>query len=336
MSDIVVIAEAGVNHNGRLDVAKQLAKAAKDAGADAVKIQTFRADRVVSTNAPKAKYQLESTDPGESQHAMLEKLVFPESDYPALMQYCAQLGIEFLSTPYNEEDVDFLVGLGVKKLKLASISIAEPHFIRYAARTGLPLILSTGMATLGEIETAVNAARQTGNDDLFVLQCTTNYPSLIEDANLRVMQTLRDALGVRVGYSDHTETDTACIASIALGAQMIEKHLTLDRNAEGPDHACSQDPIGFMGLVEKIREAERCLGSPVKRPSAAEIENMKGMRRSLVARHDLAAGTVLKESDVILKRPACGLPPAMIDHLLGRALAHSVSRDQFLAWSDFE
>ncbi|MCB1202741.1 MAG: N-acetylneuraminate synthase family protein [Verrucomicrobiae bacterium] len=329
-----IIAEAGVNHGGSLAVAKELAKAARAAGADAVKIQTFRSDRVVSRDAPKAAYQLKSTDPAESQLAMLRKLEFPESDYPELLAYCNDLGIEFLSTPYNEEDVDFLVALGVKRLKLASISIAEPHFIRHAAKTGLPLVMSSGMATMGEIEEAVLTARSVGNTDLVMLQCTTNYPSSIDDTNLRAMISIREGLGIRVGYSDHTETDTACIAAVALGAEVIEKHLTLDRTAEGPDHACSCDPGEFASLVRVIREAERCLGSAIKAPTEAERANMTGMRRSLVARRDLKRGEILSESDLTLRRPATGLNPRLVDEIIGRPLRNDIPEGAFLRWED--
>lgn len=329
-----IIAEAGVNHGGSLDVAKELAKSAADAGADAVKIQTFRAERVASTDAPKAAYQLKTTDAKESQLKMLQDLVFPEEHYAALMTYCEELGIEFLSTPYNEEDVDFLVSLGVKRLKLASISIAEPHFIRYAAASGLPLVLSAGMATMGEIEAAVNVAKEAGCPDLVVLQCTTNYPSAIEDANLRAMISIRDGLQIRVGYSDHTETNTACIAAVALGADTIEKHLTLDRTAVGPDHSCSCDPDEFASLVAVIRETEAALGSSVKAPTTAERENMEGMRRSLVARRNLAAGEILEEKDLTLRRPATGLRPGLIGELVGRAVVRDIEEGEFLAWED--
>lgn len=329
-----IIAEAGVNHGGSLDVAKELAKAAADAGADAVKIQTFRAERVASSDAPKAAYQLKTTDREESQLEMLRQLVFPEEDYPALIDYCEELGIEFLSTPYNEEDVDFLVSLGVKRLKLASISIAEPHLIRYAASTGLPLVLSAGMATMGEIEMAVNAANDAGCPDLVVLQCTTNYPSAIADANLRAMISIREGLRIRVGYSDHTETNTACIAAVAMGADTIEKHLTLDRAAKGPDHSCSCDPEEFASLVEVIRDTESALGSAVKAPTAMEKENIQGMRRSLVARRDLATGEILEEKDLTLRRPATGLKPSLVEELVGRSLVRDVAEGQFLAWED--
>jgi len=333
-----IIAEAGVNHGGKLLIAKQLALAAKDAGADAVKIQTFSASRVASVDAPKASYQLKSTDPKESQFEMLKKLQFPDDDYPPLLQYCQELEIEFLSTPYNEEDVDFLVSIGVRRLKLASISIAEPHFIKYAASTGLPLILFSGMATMAEIETALNASYSVGNYDIVVLQCTTNYPSSIEDTNLRAMVSIREGLQTRVGYSDHTQTDTACISAVALGAEVIEKHLTLDKSAAGPDHSCSCDPVEFMNLVSKIREAETCLGSAIKSPTQSELLNMPGMRRSLVARFNLPKGKVLAESDLTLRRPMNGLRPSFINELIGKPLRIPLEKGQLISWEhiDFE
>ena len=331
---VFIIAEAGVNHNGSLSTACELVDAAAYAGADAVKIQTFKAERVVSAQAPKAKYQLKSTDPAESQLEMLRKLSFPESDYPALMKHCSQRGIEFLSTPYNEEDVDFLVEAGVKRIKLASISAAEPGFVRYVARTGLPFILSTGMANLAEIEKCLQAAREIGNQQITLLQCTTNYPSSIEDANLRAMKTLREAFGVAVGYSDHTQTDTACIAATALGAEVIEKHLTLDQQQQGPDHACSENPEGFARLVKKIREAHVSLGTPEKKPTAAEEQNIAGMRRSLMTRHSLKAGDRIKAEDLILKRPGTGLPAIWHDEIVGRIVQHDLPDEHFLLWSD--
>ena len=327
-----VIAEAGVNHCGQLSVAKQLALSASKAGADAVKIQTFRAERVVSADAPKAAYQLQTTDPNESQLDMLKNLQFPESDYLPLLQYCDELGIEFLSTPYNEEDVDFLVSIGVKRLKLASISIAEPHFVKYAASSGLPLILSTGMSTMAEIESALTAAYSVGNHDIIVLQCTTNYPSLIEDTNLRAMISIREGLQTRVGYSDHTQSDTACISAVALGAELIEKHLTLDKSASGPDHACSCDPDELKVLVDKIREVEKCLGSAIKSPTESELLNMPGMRRSLVARSDLQKGKILAEEDFTLRRPMNGLRPSLINEFIGRQLRVSLKQGQLFEW----
>jgi N-acetylneuraminate synthase/N,N'-diacetyllegionaminate synthase len=232
---VFVIAEAGVNHNGDREVALRLVDAAREAHVDCVKFQTFKAERVSTPTAPKAAYQLEVTDPAESQVAMLRALELNERAYPALLAACRKAGVAFMSTPYNEEDIAFLVSLDVPALKLASIHAAEPSFLRAAAVTQRPLILSTGMCTMDEVKRAVDVVHGAGNRDLVVLQCTTNYPSAIADANLRAMVTMRDQLGVRIGYSDHTQSDTACIAAVALGACVIEKHFTLDKTMPGPD-----------------------------------------------------------------------------------------------------
>lgn len=331
-----IIAEAGVNHNGSLTTAKQLATVAAEAGANALKIQTFKAQRVVSKNSPKAKYQLKSTDPSETQLEMLTKLAFPEDDYPYLQEHCCELGIEFFSTPYNEEDVDFLIKLGVRCFKLASISIVEPHFIKYVAQSGLPLILSTGMATLEEVAHAVEVVKSVGNEDFTLLQCTTNYPTNSDEVNLNAMITMREALGARVGYSDHTTTNTACIAAVALGAQVIEKHLTIDKLMNGPDHSCSEDPGGFKKLVSSIRETERCMGNATKSPSESEINNMVGMRRSLVAKRDISIGEVAKETDFTLQRPANGLPPSLLRELIGKSFLNAKAAGDFFQLSDFD
>ena len=330
-----VIAEAGVNHNGSLDLASELVIAAKEAGADCVKFQTFRAERLLSKDAPKAAYQLRQTDAGESQAAMLKKLEMPEAWHEDLSALCRKHGLDFLSTPYSYEDVDFLLGIGVPAFKLASIHCAEPVFVRYVARKGLPIILATGMATLGEVDAAVRACREVGNEQLVLLQCTTDYPSRVQDANLRTILLMRQAFRLPVGYSDHTDTPTACVAAVALGACVIEKHFTLDRGLPGPDHAASCDPPQFRALVQSIREAELALGSGAKHPCPAELENMKTMRRSLAARCDLAAGATLQEEDVTLLRPATGLKPAWLPELLGRRLRRAVPAGHMLSLEDF-
>ncbi len=313
-----VIAEAGVNHNGSLDLARKLVLAAKEAGADAVKFQTFKAERVAQANAPKADYQLRNTDRGESQIEMLRKLELPDSAHAELIALCREVGIEFLSTPYNEEDIDFLQGLGVRAFKLASIHCVEPHILRYAARTGRHLIVSTGMATLAEVGAAVAAMRGVGHEDFTLLQCTTNYPSAVADANLRVIPLLREEFGCAVGYSDHTQSDVSSIAAVALGATMIEKHFTLDNSMPGPDHTSAAEPAEFAALVEKIRATESALGSGVKKPCAAEMANAANMRRSLVARRNIALGEVITEGHLTCQRPATGISPLRVDEITGR------------------
>ncbi|MEK0450592.1 MAG: hypothetical protein RL088_2860 [Verrucomicrobiota bacterium] len=319
-----IIAEAGVNHNGSLDLARKLVLAAKEAGADAVKFQTFKAERVAQATAPKADYQLRNTDSAESQIEMLRKLELPDSAHAELIALCREVGIEFLSTPYNEEDIDFLHGLGVRAFKLASIHCVEPHILRYAAKTGRHLIVSTGMATLAEVGTAVSAMRGVEHEDFTLLQCTTNYPSAVADANLRVIPFLRSEFNCAVGYSDHTQTDVSSIAAVALGATMIEKHFTLDNSMPGPDHTSAAEPAEFADLVRKIRAAESALGSGVKEPCAAEIANAANMRRSLVARTDIARGTVITEAMLTCRRPTNGISPLRVAEVAGRPAASDI------------
>lgn len=331
-----VIAEAGVNHNGAPDLALKLVRAGASAGVDCVKFQTFKAERVVTQNAPKAAYQLEVTDPGESQIAMLKALELTEAAYPALMAECAKLGLAFTSTPYNEEDVDFLAGLDLPALKLASIHAVEPSLLRYTAATGKPVILSTGMCTMDEVKRAVEIVHGTGNRQLIILQCTTNYPSPTADANLRAMVTMREQLGVLVGYSDHTQSDTACIAAIALGACVIEKHLTLDKTMSGPDQPTSLEPQEMARLVAAIRETEAALGSGVKVPAANEVRNITGMRRGIVARRAIAQGQTITAADLILKRPVSEIPPASWDNVVGAVAARPIAVGAALSWADIK
>ena len=325
-----IIAEAGVNHNGDADLAKKLVLAAKKTGADCVKFQTFTADTLVTDDAPKANYQLETTDPGESQKVMLKKLELPYDAYKEVIELCNQENIIFFSTAYSKEDIDFLDELDVPAFKFASMHIFEPTLLAYAAAKGRPLVISTGMATLEDVRVGLEAIRETGNEDVVLLQCTTNYPSRIEDSNIRAMRTMGDELDVLVGYSDHTQTDTACITSIALGACVIEKHFTLDKALEGPDQSTSYDPEEFTRLVSVIRETESALGSGVKEPSEIEIGNSKGMRRSIVAKLDIAEGEEITEDKLAFKRPLVGIPPARIGEMLGKKAKMNIPKDAVL------
>lgn len=329
-----VIAEAGVNHNGNLDLAKKLVLAAKKTGADCVKFQTFAADRIVTTSAPKATYQLGTTDPKESQHAMLKALELPLDAYKEIVDLCKKEGILFLSTCYSPEDADFLDELGVPAFKFASLSVVEPSFLAHVARKGKPIILSTGMATMDEIKNAMKAINDAGLKDVILLQCTTDYPARPADANLRAMATIKEACNVPVGYSDHTQTPTACVAAVAMGACVIEKHFTLDKTLPGPDQSSSFDPKEFTELVSLIRETELLMGSSDKKPSAAEKENAKGMRRSIVAKTALKKGTVLTEDMLILKRPASGMSPTLLPTLIGRVLSKDIAADALLTEGD--
>jgi N-acetylneuraminate synthase/N,N'-diacetyllegionaminate synthase len=327
---VYVIAEAGVNHNGDLQTAKRLIEEARACGADCVKFQTFRAENVATRKAPKARYQLDTTDRAESQFDMLRKLQLSPEDHKVLKAHAENAGITFLSTPYNFEDVDLLESLGVPAYKVASGQVVELPFLRRIAGTGKPVLLSTGMATLAEVDEALRTIMKEGNDRVVLLQCTTDYPSRIKDANLRVMETFRAAFGVMAGYSDHTSGDEAAIAAVALGARVIEKHFTLDKTMPGPDHGSSATPEELGSLVEKIRRVESALGDARKGPTETERENAVGMRRSIAARSDIPRGKTITEEDITFKRPATGLPPSLYDAVMGKRAARDISADELL------
>jgi N-acetylneuraminate synthase/N,N'-diacetyllegionaminate synthase len=309
-------------------MAMELVRAAKRAGADAVKFQTFSAEALVLKDAAKARYQMQTTDPGESQFEMLRRLELPRERQVEVAQLCEREGIEFLSTPYNFEDVDFLDGLGVRAFKLASIHLVERPFLQYVARKGRPMIVSTGMGTMQEVREAMWAIREVADVPVVLLQCTTNYPSRAEDANLRAIVTMREMLGLPVGYSDHTQSKSCCVAAVALGAMMIEKHFTLDTKLPGPDHSSAAGPEEFAELVELIRETEGALGTGRKEPSAAEVGNAPAMRRSIVARRRIGQGEVISADALTLKRPGTGLAPKYWDEIVGREAPRDIARDE--------
>jgi N-acetylneuraminate synthase len=313
-----VIAEAGVNHNGDVKLARALVDAASAAGADAVKFQTFRAERLVTSNAPKAEYQQRTTGGDESQFAMLKRLELDEQSHRDLMAYCRTKGIMFLSTPFDEASADFLESLGVAAFKLPSGEVTNLPFIRHVARKQKPVILSTGMATLSEVNHAVEAIWQEGNRALVVLHCVSSYPAEAADANLRAMATLRDAFGVPTGFSDHTMGDTVALASVALGASIIEKHLTLDRALPGPDHQASMEPAAFGQMVCAIRNVEASLGSGRKHPAEREAEVARVARKSLVAAQPIPKGTLLDPGMIAIRRPGTGLAPDELASVIGK------------------
>ena len=321
---VFIIAEAGVNHNGDIDLAKELIYEAKNAGADCIKFQTFKAERVVLDNAPKAQYQKKTTNPAESQLKMLKKLELSEESHKILFDYCQEIDIMFLSTPYNKKDVDLLHQLNVQAYKLSSLHIVEPAFIEYVASKEKPILMSTGMATLSEVDEAVRVVRSICKDDQFVLlKCTTNYPSLPEHANIMAMNTMKQAFNLHVGYSDHTQSFTACIVAVAL-----------DKNLDGPDHSSSESPDSFKQLVSIIREADKTLGSGRKEPVNIEIQNAKGVRRSIVAAKNLCKGDVLTKSCVEFKRPANGISPKFLDQILGQKVRYDIDENSYINWSD--
>lgn len=329
---VLVVAEAGVNHNGDLDLAKQLVRAAKATGADCVKFQTFSAARVASASAPKARYQIRTTGQAESQLEMLRRLELDERSLATLRDLCEQEGITFLSTPYSGEDVDVLEALGVPAYKVPSALIVEPDYLRRVASCGKPILLSTGLATLAEVGEAVDVVRNAGNDELVVLQCTTEYPAEPADANLRAMRTMGAAFEVLTGYSDHTISASTAIAAVALGAVVVEKHLTLDRGLPGPDHPTSAEPDEFRAFVRCLRETEAALGDGRKEPSPSEQPNIVSMRRSIVAAGPIRAGATIQADMLATKRPATGIPPRELALVVGRTATVDIDPDQPLEW----
>lgn len=339
-----VIAEAGVNHNGSEELAFKLIDAAVDAGADAVKFQTFKAEKLVSESAEKAAYQERQTGKG-SQLSMLKALELSDSVHKRLAGYCAEKGIEFLSTPFDEESAEFLINLGCKRIKIPSGELTNIPFIRYLAGKGLPLILSTGMAELYEVEEAVKEIIATRakmglsaplNESLTLLHCTSNYPADLSDVNLLAMNTMADFFDVPVGYSDHTQGIFVAPVARAAGASLIEKHFTLDRNMSGPDHAASLEPEELRLMIENIRLTESVLGRAEKKPVQSELETRTAARRSVVLLSSKEAGSILMKGDLVLKRPGNGIQPADMEKLIGRKLKSALAAGTSLSWSDIE
>ena len=328
----LIIAEAGVNHNGDLALARQLIDVAAEAGADLVKFQTFSADRLVTAHASKADYQTKTTDAGESQHAMIRRLELTRDMHEALIAHCTSRRIQFFSTGFDPESIDLLVELGLDCFKIPSGEITNLPYLRHVGRYGKPVILSTGMATLGEIEAALAVLEQAGTprDRITVLHCNTEYPTPMADVNLRAMLTIRDAFGVAVGYSDHTAGIEVAIAAVALGATVIEKHFTLDRNLPGPDHKASLEPDELKAMVMAIRNIEQALGDGIKRPSASEAKNKPIARKSLVAASAIRAGEVFSEANITVKRPGTGLSPMRWDDVLGRKAPRDFASDEMI------
>ncbi|MCD6461872.1 MAG: N-acetylneuraminate synthase [Thermoplasmata archaeon] len=327
---VFVIAEAGVNHNGSLEMAKKLVDAAAAAGADAVKFQTFSADSLVTRNAPTAEYQKRETGE-EDQYSMLKRLELSWEDHVELRDHARRRGIEFLSTPFDPRSADLLEELGVSAYKISSGDLTNTPFLEYVAAKGRPMILSTGMGTADEVGLAVAACRRAGNRDIILLQCTSSYPAPEEEINLAVMTGDLGEFGVPVGYSDHTPGLDAPFLAVAAGARVIEKHFTLDRGLPGPDHKASIEPDELAEMVARIRQAERMMGFPEKRPVSCEEDVMRAARKSIVAARDIPAGAVIKEDDLTFKRPGTGIPPYDIWKVVGRRAAVPIPRDSLIS-----
>lgn len=328
----LIIAEAGVNHNGDIDLARRLVDAAADSGADMVKFQTFDAGKLVTSTAAKAEYQGRSTDAGESQQAMLRRLELSRAAHHDLMAYCHARGIEFFSTAFDESSFEFLVDLGLKRFKISSGDVTNLPYLRRVGRRGQPVILSTGMATLKEAGDAVDVLEKAGTPRqvITVLHCNTEYPTPMSDVNLRAMLTIGQELGVAIGYSDHTVGIEVPIAAVALGATVIEKHFTLDRALPGPDQATSLEPFELKAMVSAIRNIEQALGDGVKRPSASETGNIAIVRKSIVASRSIAAGELFTDENLTVKRPGNGLSPMSWDQVVGKKAPRAFAPDDVI------
>src|SRR5271157_356027 len=332
MPHVFIIAEAGVNHNGSLDLALQLVDAAKASGADAVKFQTFRADLLATRSAQKAPYQERTTAGAESQFEMLQRLELDAAAHRCLIGHCREVGIQFLSSPFDAESADLLASLDVPLFKVPSGEITNLPFLEHLARKGRPLILSTGMSTLGEVEEAVHVLQAAGATQLTLLHCVTAYPAPYAEVNLRAMQTLKSAFGLPVGYSDHTPGIEIAVAAVALGAEVIEKHFTLDRSLPGPDHAASLEPVELEQMVAAVRHVEAALGTGIKAPAPCELPNLSVARKSVVAARSLPTGHRLAPGDLDIKRPGNGIAPKLLPALIGRTLRAGLAKDEIISW----
>lgn len=324
-----VIAEIGVNHNGSLDIARQLIDIAADAGADAVKIQTFKAESLIVEGTKTVAYQQKNSTEGD-QYKLLKSLELSQSDHYELVSYCLQRGIEFMSTGFDLESLRFLVELGIKRIKIPSGEITNSQLVEMAATTGLPLIVSTGMATLEEVAECIDLIRSVWQlrrlgGELCILHCTSAYPTQLPDVNLRAMRTMHDQLGEAVGYSDHTEGIFVPPLAVAAGAKVIEKHITLDRTMAGPDHAASIEPHELSQMIASIRRVEVLLGDGVKVPAPTEIETRALVRKGLKFSQSFPRGHMISEADLCALRPETGLPPSRLKSLIGRRLASPVA-----------
>lgn len=329
---VFIIAEAGVNHNGQLELAFQLVERAKEAGVDAVKFQTFNPKKLVSRAAKMAAYQKNNIGKEKTQQEMLTELTLKKEDFLKLKKYCEDKEILFLSTPFDDESADFLEEI-VPCFKIGSGEVTNLPFLRYIASKGKPIILSTGMSYLGEVERAVYEIKEVNkNPELYLLHCTTNYPCPINEVNLKAMQTLKEAFKLPIGYSDHTKGIEVPIAAVAMGARIIEKHFTLDNTMEGPDHKASLEPAELKEMVDRIRNIEQALGDGIKRPNASEMKIMEVARKVLVVNRKLKEGEILQREDIEIKRAGKGISPYDLEKVTGRRLIKQIMEDEPLTW----
>lgn len=328
MKHVFIIAEAGVNHNGSLDNAKRMVECAAEAGADAIKFQTFKAETLVCKNAQKAEYQKEATGNEESQFEMLKKLELTEEEYEELKQYCEEKHIMFLSTPFDLDSLQYLNEIGIEIIKIPSGEITNYPYLREIGKLRKPIIMSTGMSTMAEVEEAVEVLQMNGAQDITLLHCNTQYPTPYGDVNLRAMLALKDKFHTEVGYSDHTLGIEVPIAATAMGATVIEKHFTLDRGMEGPDHKASLEPDELKCMIQSIRNIERAMGTGIKEPTNSEYKNILVARKSIVARKQIQAGEIFTEENITTKRPGDGMSPMRWNEVIGKTASREYGVDE--------
>lgn len=329
MNNTLIIAEAGVNHNGDIELAKRLVETAKKAGADIVKFQTFNVDKITSKCAQMAEYQKENIGKEESQKEMLGKLVLSYNDFVILQNFCKEVGIGFLSTPFDIESIHFLTNMQ-DIWKVPSGEITNYPYLVEIAKTGKEIILSTGMCTMDEVDAALEVLKENGAGEITLLHCTTNYPTPMEDVNLKAMLTLKEHCGCRVGYSDHTRGIEVPIAAVAMGAKVIEKHFTLDRNMEGPDHKASLEPNELKAMVDAIRNIEKAMGNGEKVPSESEKSNIAVARKSIIAAKDIKQGEIFSEDNITTKRPGNGISPMRWNEVIGTKAVRDFKEDELI------
>lgn len=330
MHKVKIIAEAGVNHNGSLDLAKKMVDVAKEAGADYVKFQTFRPEKLASRFAEKANYQKETTDRSESQQEMLRKLILSDQEYVDLSEYCKKKNIGFISTPFEIDSLKFLFNIDMDFWKIPSGEVTNYPFLVEVAKTSKPVVLSTGMSNLEEVKQAVRVLKENGTTRISLLHCNTQYPTPYEDVNLSAMITLKETFGCEVGYSDHTPGIEIPIAAVAMGATIIEKHFTLDRNMEGPDHKASLEPNELKAMIDAIRHIAVSLGSGVKQASGSEIANIGVVRKSIVAARTIKKGDIFSNENLTTKRPGTGISPMEWNNLLGQPAIKDFEEDELI------
>lgn len=325
---VYIIAEAGVNHNGDICLAKKLCLAAKNAGADAVKFQTWISEKIITKNVKQAAYQIGNTGNNQSQFDMLKALELTYDEFREIKNYCVQIGIQFISTADEQDSLDFLVDLGIPFIKVGSGDIGNISYLRYIGSKKKPVILSTGMSTLSDVEMSIKALQDGGAEEISLLHCTTDYPCPYDSVNLRAMYTLKSAFGMKVGYSDHTIGIEVPIAAVAMGAEIIEKHFTLDKNMNGPDHLASTEPDEFKMMVESIRNIEKSLGTGIKKPTSSEKEISKVVLKRIVAKRVISVGEIITEDAICVKRNENGLPASAWDIIVGTKARKEFNLDE--------